>query len=652
MLPVLPLLLGALAGLAWSALFWTARFLPASEMAGRTVRATATVETDAAAGYGEGLLRGTLRLSDIEGYRGELLVRCLSFPAGGAGDRFRAEFTLEALPDDEYRLSRYADGVYLAAEVTGTAAALPADGALRFRLYALRRALTQRLCRWLPEPYAGIESAMLLGDRSRFDGELYDAFRTAGVGHLLAVSGLHVALLCGVFLAGAKKRFSRPRILLRAALVLFYMALTGFSASVQRAGLVFLLALAGDFFLQPPDAVTSLGAAALMMSLPNAFAPCDVGFQLSFCTVLGVQAALALAERQKRFAENGKLPRLLAGALLHLWQQVQISLFAALAAMPVLIAHGMTVSGVAVLTNLLTVWMLRPALLLGLLVLALSALPVLAPAMHMASLLLGVWLRCLTALVQWCAALPMARLVLPRRYTLWVLAVLGLLFLVFRLRRRRVNMLWYLPAAAACTVLAVTLGIVLQRGVVTAALVGTAGNPCAVITQDGAAVVLFRGGASNLNAVEEYLTVRGIAAPDLVVDIRIDPQPLPELSAPVLTLAEQPEYSARPVGKETTLHLYHLASGNLAVLEAGGARVAVMAGNIRLPEPVHVDVLCAGGAYPDTVEADILLTNIEHPRWLEEAAGDTVYFGTGTPAVVIRPGRSLTLEEAKRLAVQ
>ncbi len=49
-------------------------------------------------------------------------------------------------------------------------------------------------CRWLPRQLDGIEAAMLLADKSRLDDSVQQAFRTAGVSHLLAVSGLHLAL--------------------------------------------------------------------------------------------------------------------------------------------------------------------------------------------------------------------------------------------------------------------------------------------------------------------------------------------------------------------------------------------------------------------------------------------------------------------------
>ena len=153
---------------------------------------------------------------------------------------------------------------------------------------------------WLPRQLDGIEAAMLLADKSRLDDSVQQAFRTAGVSHLLAVSGLHLALLCGLLGFGRKWKFYRPLILLRAAAALFYLLLTGMQVSVSRAGIVLLVALVGDFFLLPPDLLTSTSFAAILLGLQNAYAPCDLGFQLSFCAVLGVQAAAELARTEQR----------------------------------------------------------------------------------------------------------------------------------------------------------------------------------------------------------------------------------------------------------------------------------------------------------------------------------------------------------------
>ena len=257
--------LGALCGLAWFLVFTLVWVRPVRALAGQTVTCTAVVETDADASYSESRLRGTLRLTEIDGRAANVKVQCASFPGESAGERFTAKFALTELPDNKYRLSRQSKGVYLQAEYLGSYHPLDASRAPRFALYRLRQRWSATLRRWLPRQLDGIEAAMLLADKSRLDDSVQQAFRTAGVSHLLAVSGLHLALLCGLLGLGRKWKFYKPLILLRTAAALFYLLLTGMPVSVSRAGIVLLVALVGDFFLLPPDLLTSTSFAAILL---------------------------------------------------------------------------------------------------------------------------------------------------------------------------------------------------------------------------------------------------------------------------------------------------------------------------------------------------------------------------------------------------
>ena len=644
-------LLGALCGTIFFLLFILVNVLPLQQWVGQQVRCTVTVETDAARSYRDGYLRGTLRVTQCDGEAADFLVNCAAFPAAKPGECFSADFLFLPLEENAYRTSYQSNGVYLQAEYQGNYCLLPESPATRFALFQLRQNLSNLLQRWMPAEEGELEAAMLLGSKDELRDSIQDSFRAAGVSHLLAVSGLHVALLCGIFSFGRHRRFLRPLILLRAALVVFYMVLTGLPISVLRAGFVFLLALAGDFFLQPVDLLTSTGAAAVVISLQNAYAPCDVGFQLSFCAVLGVQAAGALFRWEKGVfpAPEGRFFRLFYALLLRFLETFQVALFASIATMPVLIAHGLTASGVSLLTNLLVVWMLQPALLLGVFSLFIAPISALEPVSHLLGLLLTVWLHWMLVIVNWCAGLPMAYIDLPRRYTLLVFAVLGILAFVFWKNRQ---MIWYLPAATVCGVFALVLGVRAERDVVRISMVGADNNPCVVCTQNGEALILFRGGQSNLNAVNSYLAER--AQPDVVgfVDLRQSPSELNFDDFPVESIENMPAYSTQDILDDLTLDLYHDESGNLAVLEIEDRHIAVMAGNIRLQQPVNVDIICAAGALSDSVQANTIITCTDTAKWIANAAGKNLLYSSDVPVILIRPGISVVYEEVEPLALQ
>lgn len=652
----LPLVLGTVVGLCWFCGFSFAAFRPVRALAGQTAACTVTVETDAAAAYQNGQLRGTLVVTCINGKACHFKMRSNGFPAQEPGETFTADFALTDLPKDAYRASRLSRGILLQGEYTGGYKAGTDSRAPRFALYRLRQNASALVRRWLPRDLGGLEAAMLLGDKAALPDTVQDTFRAAGISHLLAVSGLHLTLLCGLFSFGQRRRFYRPLILVRAVVAVFYMLLTGLPISVLRAGIVFLLVLLGDWFYQPIDLLTLTGAAAVLLGLQNPYAPCDIGFQLSFCAVLGVQASVSITHWEEahipgRDAEGW--PARLRRAGLALLSTVQTAALASLATLPVLVAQGLTTSGVGVLANLFTVWMLQPALILGLIVLALQILAIplaiAAPLVHMASFLLAVWLRIFYALASWCAALPLARIYLPREYTLLVLALLGVLALVYYAAGK---FRWYWPVGALCAAVAIVQGLQMQKGVVTMALVGTAGNPAVVCVQDGQAVVLFRGGEANLRAVRSYLADHGAAEQVLTVDLRRSGTEIAFDTKDICTARTVDAYAAQTVLNGLTLDVYHTSGGNLAVIGDGRSHVAVMAGSVALTAPVEVDVLCAAGALSDSVQPVSILTTASSPRWLDQTGTERVYYGQDIPAIRLRPGRSLQIKEAQRVALQ
>lgn len=301
----LPAVAGLLAGLVWSAAYQLAVVKPAQSLAGQTYACTAIVQPDAETSWQPGNVRATLLITRLDGRKTSLKVYCTDLPYSEAGDIITGQFQLQPLQADSYRMSRYAKGTWLGASYQADYIWQGTSDALPYRLYHLRQAFAKRLTTYLPQNLAGVEAAMLLGEKSELTDEWSDTFRTAGIAHLLAVSGLHVALLCGLFAMGQgrRSRFSVPRILLQITVLLLYMGLTGLPFSVFRAGVMFLIMLVGSLLLQPPDSLTALALAAIIIGVQQPYAPCDIGLQLSVCGVLGVLAASALAKRQTQFVQ-------------------------------------------------------------------------------------------------------------------------------------------------------------------------------------------------------------------------------------------------------------------------------------------------------------------------------------------------------------
>ncbi len=153
----------------------------------------------------------------------------------------------------------------------------------------------------------GLPQALLVGDRDGIGDSLFRDFKYIGAVHLLAVSGLHMTVLIGAAdrLLGTflnRKRKNAVLILL----TVLYMALTGFSASVTRAGLMLILFYAAYFVRRTPDSVTSLFVAAAVIMAVSPASAGDVGLLLSVTAMLGCLFA-------NKIFVSGALKRALAG---------------------------------------------------------------------------------------------------------------------------------------------------------------------------------------------------------------------------------------------------------------------------------------------------------------------------------------------------
>jgi competence protein ComEC len=146
-----------------------------------------------------------------------------------------------------------------------------------------------------PREYA-LGTALVLGFRDDIDAATKQAYANTGTTHIMAVSGLQVGLLfAGLQWLLARLPLGssvlRRRLLtvgLGLAFIWSYAFLTGLSASVLRAAVMFSLVSVGQAFERQTSIFNTLSAAAFGLLLYNPYLLCDVGFQLSFLAVLSI----------------------------------------------------------------------------------------------------------------------------------------------------------------------------------------------------------------------------------------------------------------------------------------------------------------------------------------------------------------------------
>jgi len=156
--------------------------------------------------------------------------------------------------------------------------------------YIVREKIKNQFLEKMPFESGAFLRAILLGDRSELPKKLNESFRNSGTMHILAISGLNVALLAGAFLYLFKLlRIKREiRYVFTMLILVFLMLLTGSSASVVRATIMCVVFFTGLLLGRPVDLYNSLGVAALIILIANPKDLFDIGFQLSFIAVLSM----------------------------------------------------------------------------------------------------------------------------------------------------------------------------------------------------------------------------------------------------------------------------------------------------------------------------------------------------------------------------
>jgi competence protein ComEC len=139
----------------------------------------------------------------------------------------------------------------------------------------------------------GLATALVLGIKESLTDEVKNAYSNSGIMHILAVSGMHITLLFNMMMYFLKSLRKNPKtkfyVLTLALIVLwFYAFITGLSASVLRAVVMFTFILGAELFSHKIKIYNILAVSAFTMCLINPYMLFDVGFQLSYLAVLGI----------------------------------------------------------------------------------------------------------------------------------------------------------------------------------------------------------------------------------------------------------------------------------------------------------------------------------------------------------------------------
>lgn len=187
-----------------------------------------------------------------------------------------------------------------------------AGNTLGARIGRLRQALSQRIQDGLEGRRGALAAALITGDRGALDPADVEALRAAGLGHLLAISGLHMAMVGGLiffalrFLLAAWEygalRYPIKKWAAGAALIgsLAYLVISGASIPTQRACVMIGLMFVAIILDRPALSMRLVAVAATLILLMRPEAVLEPGFQMSFGAVIALIAVAEWTARRPR----------------------------------------------------------------------------------------------------------------------------------------------------------------------------------------------------------------------------------------------------------------------------------------------------------------------------------------------------------------
>ncbi|MBQ2729198.1 MAG: ComEC/Rec2 family competence protein [Clostridia bacterium] len=161
-------------------------------------------------------------------------------------------------------------------------------------------------------------SALLLGNDAELSDTVKRDFTRLGISHVLAISGMHLTVLCAFVSAVLSPLGRRASQTGSVIIVLFYMFISGLSASVTRSGIMLLFFIAASIIGKGSDMFTNLGLSGFLICVVDPYSAGDIGLQLSFAAVMAI---LLYTEKRRE-----PIPERTNVKALSLWQSIPLSI--------------------------------------------------------------------------------------------------------------------------------------------------------------------------------------------------------------------------------------------------------------------------------------------------------------------------------------
>lgn len=260
----------------------------------------------------------------------------------------------------------------------------------------MRDSFASSVRRAMREPEASLGIGYLLGQKNSLPNHLIEALKVTALTHIVVASGYNLTILVRLGRRLFEKVSKYLATLTSVTLIVGFIAMTGLSPSMTRAGLISLLGLWAWYVGRKFHPMTLLGFAAALTTLVNpSYAWGDLGWLLSFAAFAGV---MIVAPIVSAYFFGDKVP--LVGQILIETASAQI------ATLPIMIMAFQQLSVIGLFANMLVLPLVPIAMLLVAIAgVGAMAFPAIATAIAWPADMIISWQL---AVINWCADIPWA----------------------------------------------------------------------------------------------------------------------------------------------------------------------------------------------------------------------------------------------------
>ncbi len=251
-----------------------------------------------------------------------------------------------ALPGlSDFAFSSYFDGIGAIGFFYGAPALVPSvvettwSQGLERTVFAWRSAIASRIRDTVPGDAGAFAAAIVTDERRAISAETTEALRVSGLAHIVAISGLNMALAAGIFFVGMRsllsllpgfaQAFPVKKLAAGAALAMAtgYYLISGFGVSAERAYIMMAIMLVAVFFDRPSISLRNVGLAALVVLVISPSEILGPSFQMSFAATVALVAGYSAWSRRRAEEEQPGWQPVALKPVFAIWQ-LAIGVFA------------------------------------------------------------------------------------------------------------------------------------------------------------------------------------------------------------------------------------------------------------------------------------------------------------------------------------